>query len=71
MLLIAKNEGLAMLALLTSFSLQEGELFRMLKLILSRVVVIRSWLSLIHWKDSLYAGVVYMFWRVKDPVESL
>lgn len=42
MLLLAKNEGMAVLALLTSFSLQEGELLRMLKLILSRVAVIRS-----------------------------
>lgn len=59
------------LALLRSFSLQEGELLRVLKLILSRIVVIRSWVSLICWKGFLYAGVVYMFLRVKDPVESL
>lgn len=50
-----------MLALLTSFFLQEGELLSILKLILSRVVVMRSWVSLIRWKDFLYTGAVYTF----------
>lgn len=62
---------MATLALLMSFSLQEGELLRILKLILSREVVIRSWVSLICWKDFLYTGAVYMFLRVRGPVGSL
>lgn len=53
-----KNEGMAPLALVTSFSLQEGELLRILKLIPSRVVVVRSWVSLICWKDFLYTGML-------------
>lgn len=62
---------MATLALLTRFFLQEGELLSILKLILSRVVVMRSWVSLIRWKDFLYTGAVYTFLRVEDPVESL
>lgn len=58
MLLLTKK--LAMLALLMSFLLQEGELLRTLKLILSSVVAIRSQVSLIHWKDFLYTAVMYM-----------
>lgn len=59
-----------MLGLLTIFSLQEGELLRIFKLFLGRVIVIRSWVSLIHWKDFLHAGAVYMFLRVRCPTES-
>lgn len=51
--------------------MQERELLRTLKLILSRVVVIRSRVRLIHWKDVLYTAVVYMFLRVKKILWSL
>lgn len=53
-----KNEGMAPLPLATSFSLREGELLRALRLILSRAVVVRSWVSLICWKDFSSAGLL-------------
>lgn len=54
---------------LTRFSLQEGEVLRIFKLFLSRVIVIRSWVSLIRWIDFLHAGAVYVFLRVRDTTE--